>query len=392
MNFGRINEEFNRLMNRLSNVVASGPGYRNMQNYIRGLLGNAERKNGWQLSEYVGEKTPYALQQFLYKGRFSADELRDKQREYVIESIGSEDGILVVDETGFLKQGKESCGVKRQYSGTAGRIENCQIGVFLSYASEKGHCPIDRRLYMPKEWVDDEQRRKKAGVPEELTFKTKPEMALEMIQEATNANVPYNWVTGDSVYGDYTDIRTWLESRRKSYVLCLSGKAYVWRGYKQEKIGDIMKNLPEDGWFSASCGDGSKGARVYDWLSLPINPGTTEGFERSLLIRRSKSDPTDTRAYICFAPTETLKQKLAEVAGSRWTVETCFKESKSEVGLDQYEVRKYEAWYKHITLACIALAFLTVLSCKSLDTKNLQEHNPASSSLEEFKKGRNLHA
>ena len=142
MSFGNISNEFNGLMHRLSDVAASEPGFQNMQNYIRGLLGNAERKNGWQLSEYVGEETPYALQQFLYKGRFSADDLRDKQREYVVESIGSEDGILVVDETGFLKQGKESCGVKRQYSGTAGRIENCQIGVFLSYASEKGHCPI----------------------------------------------------------------------------------------------------------------------------------------------------------------------------------------------------------------------------------------------------------
>ena len=311
MNFGSINAEFIKMMNGLSGVVASEPGFQNMQNYIRGLLGNAERKNGWQLSEYVGEETPYALQQFLYKGRFCADKLRDGQR------------------------------------------------------------------------------RKKAGVPEGLTFKTKPEMALEMIREATNAGVPYKWVTGDSVYGNYTNIRTWLESQGKCYVLCLSGKAYVWRGWKQEKISGIMKNLPEEGWFGASCGDGSKGARVYDWLTLPINPGTTEGFERSLLIRRSKGDPTDQRAYVCFAPIETPRQRLAEVAGSRWTVETCFKEGKSEVGLDEYEVRKYEAWYKHITLACVALAFLTVLSCKSLDTKSLQQHNPAASSLKEFKKGRN---
>ena len=170
-------------------------------------------------------------------------------------------------------------------------------------------------------------------------------------------------------------------------MLCLSGKSYVLRGYKQEKVSSIIKNLPEEGWISASCGDGSKGARIYDWLTLPVNAGTTEGFECSLLIRRSKSDPTDVRAYVCFAPVETSLRKLTEVAGSRWTVETCFKESKSEVGLDEYEVRKYEAWYKHITLVCVALAFLTVLSCKSLDSKSLQEHNPESSSLEEFKKG-----
>ena len=244
---------------------------------------------------------------------------------------------------------------------------------------------------MPQEWIDDEQRRKKAGVPKELTFKTKPEMALEMLQEATNASVPYNWVTGDCVYGDFTDIRTWLESQRKSYVLCLSGKAYLWMGLKQEKVSTVLKNLPEEGWFTASCGDGSKGAGLYDWLTLTINPGIIDGFERLLLIRRSKSDPEEKRVYICFSPIETAKQRLVEVAGSRWTVETCFKEGKSEVGLDEYEVRKYEAWYKHITFACIALAFLTVLSRKSLDSKSLQDHSPSSLSLEDFKKGLNLH-
>ena len=176
-----VNKEYMNLMNRLSKVVASESGFKNMQNYLGGLLGNAERKNGWQMSEYLGASTPYALQQFIYRGRFNAGELRDKQREYVVENLGEEDGILVVDETGFLKQGKHSCGVKRQYSGTAGRIENCQIGVFLIYTGSKGHCPIDRRLYMPQEWIDDPVRRKKAGVPEALTFQTKPEMALEMI-------------------------------------------------------------------------------------------------------------------------------------------------------------------------------------------------------------------
>ena len=387
----KTNEEFNKLMHHISGVVPSEAGFRNMQNYLRGLLGNSERKNGWQMSEYIGANTPYALQQFLYRGRFSADELRDKQREYVIEHIGDEDGKLVLDETGFLKQGKHSCGVKRQYSGTAGRIENCQIGVFLSYAGSQGHCPIDRRLYMPSDWIDDQVRRKKAGVPKELTFQTKPQMALEMIKEATSAGVPYTWVTGDCVYGDYTDIRTWLENNQKCYVMCLSGKAHVWMGSKQYSISSILKNLQEEDWFEASCGDGSKGARVYDWQVIEINPGTVSGFKRSVLIRRSKTSPDDLRAYICFAPVDTTKQKLVEVAGCRWTVETCFKESKSEVGLDQYEVRSYDGWYKHITLACIAIAFLTVLSSHSLDTKTLQQHDPASSSLEEFKKGRNLH-
>ena len=382
--------EYNRMTYRLGKVFANELGFQNMQKYLRGLLGTAERKNGWQLAEYLGETTPYALQQFIYRGRYEANSLRDELRNYISENLGEEEGILVADETGFIKQGKKSCGVQRQYSGTAGRIENCQIGVFLTYASTKGHNPIDRRLYMPKEWMDDPERRKAAGVPEALKFQTKPQMALEMIQEATTANIPYKWVTGDCVYGDYTDIREWLEKNGKCYVMNVSGKSYVWRGFKQFSVSSILKNLPEEGWFEASCGDGSKGARVYDWLWLPINPGTIQGFERSLLIRRSKSDSDDLHAYICFASIGTPVQKLVEVAGSRWTVETCFKEGKSEVGLDQYEVRSYDGWYKHITFACLAIALITVLSGRSLDTKIMQEHSPASSSLETFKKGRNL--
>jgi len=382
--------EFNSLAMKLGTVFANEAGYQNMQKYLRGLLGSSERKNGWQMSEYLGASTPYALQQFLYRGRFSADGLRGKLREYVSENLGEETGVIVIDETGFLKQGKKSCGVKRQYSGTAGRIENCQIGVFLTYASTKGHSPIDRGLYMPQEWVSDAERCKKAGVPEGAEFKTKPQMALEMIKEATLAEVPYTWVTGDCVYGDYTDIRMWLEKNKKCYVMSVSGKAHVWRGHKQVPISSLLKNLPEEGWFEASCGNGSKGARLYGWLALPMNPGTTEGFERSILVRRSKSSPEKLRAYICFAPTGTPLQQLVETAGCRWTIETCFKESKSEVGLDQYEVRSYSGWYKHITLACIAMAFLSVLSSRSLDTKLIQQHSPISSSLDEFKKGRNL--
>ena len=238
--------------------------------------------------------------------------------------------------------------------------------------------------------MNDSERRKKAGVPETLSFQTKPEMALEMIQEATAAGVPYTWVTGDCVYGDFTEIRQWLENNGKCYVMNVSGKAYVWRGYKQESVGSILKNLPKEGWFEESCGSGSKGERIYDWLIVDINPGMIEGFKRSLLIRRSKSKPDELRAYICFAPINTPPKKLVETAGTRWTVETCFKESKSEVGLDQYEVRSYDGWNKHITLACFALAFLTILSCNSLDGNRIQEHNPATSSLEAFKKGRNL--
>ena len=377
------------LMSRVARVFQSEPSFANAKKYMLGLLSPIERKNGWQMSEAVGEATPYSIQQFLYRGGFSADKLRDRLRDYVNEKLGDEDGVLIPDETGFLKQGKMSCGVKRQYSGTAGRIENCQIGVFLTYASKKGHAPIDRRLYIPEDWFVDPERCRKAGIPEALTFQTKPQMALEMIQAATAAGVSYRWVTGDCVYGDYTEIRLWLEKNLKCYVMSVSGKAYVWRGHKQVSVSSIIKELPKENWLEASCGDGSKGARVYDWQSIAVNT-PAEGFMRCVLVRRSKTDPEDMRAYICFAPEGTPIEKLVQIAGIRWTVECCFAESKSEVGLDQYEVRSYSGWYKHITFACLALALLTILSCYSMDKLTIQQHNPSSSSLDEFKKGRGL--
>lgn len=378
------------LMNRIAKVFPSEPGFKTARKYIEGLISPIERKNGWQMAEAVGDTTPYALQQFLYRGQFNADGLRDGLRGYVNDQLGDEDGALIVDETGFLKQGKMSCGVKRQYSGTAGRVENCQIGVFLTYASEKGHAPIDRRLYIPQDWFNDPERCRKAGVPETVTFQTKPKMALEMIQEATAAGVSYRWVSGDCVYGDYRAIRLWLEEARKCYVLCVSGKEYIQNGWERVSVSSVLKDLDEDGWFEASCGEGSKGARIYDWQAIEIDTPAIEGWKRYLLVRRSKTNPDELRAYICFAPENTPIQKFVQVAGIRWTVECCFAESKSEVGLDQYEVRSYSGWYKHITFACLALALLTVLSCHSLDKLTIQQHNPSSSSLDAFKRGRGL--
>ena len=393
-----IEQEYNEVMKRIGKIFANESGYRNARNYIKGLLGSAERKNGWQLSEKIGETTPYKIQQFIYRGEYKADGIRDELRRYVGEKIGEGEGVMVVDDTGFIKQGKKSCGVQRQYTGTAGKICNCQIGVFLTYASSVGHSAIDRRLYIPKEWLADEERRTEAGVPKELKFQTKPEMALEMLQEATSAGMPYKWVTGDSAYGDYRGMRQWLEQNEKSYVLCVSVKETIWKESKKATVGNVLKNLPSKGWVEASCGDGSKGARIYDWLIVEIESDwrpaifgeAPEGWKRVMLVRRSKSDITDLQAYICYAPIDTPDSKLVEVAGTRWTVETCFKESKGEVGLDHYEVRSYDGWYKHITFSMIALALLTVLSANSFDTKSFQEHNPASSSLDDFKRGRNL--
>jgi SRSO17 transposase len=342
------------------------------------------------MAEALGDKTPYAIQQFIYRGKFSADELRDAGRSYIVEYLGDEDGVLVGDESGFIKKGDKSCGVARQYSGTAGRVENCQVGVFLSYASAKGHSLIDRRLYLPETWANESKRRRAAGVPEEVEFRTKPQLALRMIKEATEAGVPYRWFTGDCVYGDNRVIRGWLERNRKSYVVCLSRKEYIDAGGKYASIHEILKSLPLDGWFEASCGTGSKGARIYDWHLMEVSQPREEGFKRWLLVRKSKTDPGDMQAYLCFARADTLPEKLIQVAGVRWTVESCFEESKTEVGMDEYEFRSYDGWYRHITFSIIALALLTVLSIKSLDGKRFQEHDPSGSSLDAFKKGRNL--
>ena len=383
-------EEYIKLMNQLGRVFHGELGFKNAQKYIKGLLSPIERKNGWQLSEYLGETSPYKLQQFIYRGSYSANELRDILRKYIVDGLGEEEGVMVIDDTGFLKKGKKSCGVKRQYSGTAGKIENCQIGVFLTYASSKGHNPIDRRLYIPEEWMEDKDRLREAGVPDSVKFQTKPQMGLEMIQEATKAGVPYNWVTGDSAYGDYREIRHWLERNGKSYVMCVSGKEYIWLENKQVSVANVLKGLQEDAWFEANCGDGSKGPRIYDWQAFEIESfGRPEGWKRVMLVRGSKSDG-DLQAHICYAPVDTTDKKLIEIAGTRWTVETCFQESKSEVGLDHYEVRSYTGWYNHITFACIALALLTVLSSLSFDGKSMQQHDPGSSTLDEFKKKRGL--
>jgi len=296
----------------------------------------------------------------------------------------------VVDETGFLKQGKRSCGVKRQYSGTAGKVENCQIGVFLTYASHKGHTPIDRRLYIPKDWFDDKERCNKAGVPKTVKFQTKPEMALEMVKQATAAKICYSWVTGDCVYGDYDALRLWLEEQHKGYVFCVSGKEYLEFGGQRVSVGSILKTLKAERWFLASCGDGSKGVRVYDWQLLEVPTPSIDDWKRHLLVRKSKSSG-DLQAYVCFAPKEVSFQKLVWVAGVRWTVECCFAESKSLVGLDEYEVQSYFGWYKHITFACLAHALLTYLSSMSLGAGSFQQHVLLSCSLDGFKKKRGLH-
>jgi SRSO17 transposase len=322
---------------------------------MRGLLSPVERKNGWQLAEVNGAATPYGIQHLLGRARWDAEAVRNDLRAYLVEHMGAPQAVLGLDETGFLKKGQQSAGVARQYSGTAGRIENCQIGVFLAYASRQGHALLDCALYVPQAWTNDRARCAHAGLPEKHPFATKPQLARQLLKRAFDARVPAAWVTGDSVYGDDRRLRVWLEAQGHAYVMAVSGKEYVWRAGRQQQVKTILATLGTEGWYRLSAGDGTKGRRWYDWTWLPLVAPLQPDWRRWLLVRRSLSDPTELTAYVVFAPQATVLATGVGVAGCRWTVEQCFEEAKGEVGLDHYEVRSWTGWYRHITLAMWAL-------------------------------------
>jgi SRSO17 transposase len=328
--------------------------------YLAGLLGPVERRNGWQLAEQIGERTPDGVQRLLRTARWDADVVRDELRTYVVERLGDADAVLVIDETGFLKKGTKSVGVARQYSGTAGRIENCQIGVFLAYASERGHAFLDRALYLPEHWTTDRERRAAAGVPEIVAFATKPALARTMLGRAFAAGVLAAWVTGDSVYGSDSKLRTWLQAERRAYVLAVTGAHHIWDGGIQRRVDALVATLPEDVWHRLTVGAGSKGPRVFDWALARLPYETEPGFAQWLLVRRSVAEPEDFAYYRVFGPEAATVTDMARVAGTRWVIEEGFEQAKGEVGLDQYEVRRWDGWYRHITLCLLAHAFLAV--------------------------------
>jgi SRSO17 transposase len=361
--------------------------------YLRGLLSAAERKNSWQLAEVSGAATPYGFQHLLGRADWEPDAVRDGLRWYVLDHLRDPDAVLVIEETGFLKKGRHSAGVARQYSGPAGRIENCQIGVFLAYASRLGHALLDRELYLPKEWTDDRARCRQAGIPQDRRFATKPQLAQQMLARALGAGMPAQWVTGDSVYGEDRRLRMWLEGEKQAYVLAVSGKEYVWLGWQQRQVKTILARLPAEGWTRLSAGDGAKGPRWYDWRWLPLADPLEPGWRRWLLVRRSLNEPTELTAYVVVAPQETTLEEVVRVAGTRWTIESGFEEAKGEVGLDHYEVRSWTGWYRHITLAMWALAWLVVMRAGAMAVEALKKNlscPPGPSSLTAFKAGRGL--
>jgi SRSO17 transposase len=353
--------------------------------YLRGLLAPVARKNCWQLAEAMGQKNPQAMQRLLFGAEWDADAVRDELQVFVIERFGEADGIGIVDETGFLKKGTKSVGVKRQYCGTAGKIENCQIGVFLTYCSRRGYTFLDRRLYLPEEWCRDGERRREAHVPEEVVFQTKPQLAIQMLEHAWTRGVPMAWLTGDEIYGDDTKVRDRVAQARRKYVLAVSANTPVWResqpvvaplkgakgqprkeprlanGAKAwEPVSKVVAALPFQAWKRLAVGQGEKGPRLYDWARVRIfeKRGAVPGPQGWLLARRSIADPTELAYYLSNAPRRTSLRELAEVAGARWSIETTIEEGKGEAGLDEYEVRYWHSWHRHITLSLMAHAFL----------------------------------
>jgi SRSO17 transposase len=339
--------------------------------YLMGLLAPLERKNGWQLAEAAGDAAPDRMQRLLNRARWDARQVRADLRGYVAEHLGDPGGVLIVDETGFLKKGTKSAGVQRQYSGTAGRVENCQLGVFLAYASAAGRALIDAELYLPRSWASDQARCAEAGVPAGVGFATKPELARAMLSRVLDAGIPASWVTADEAYGQDHKFRVFLEQRRLGYVVAVPCSQSVGPGTGYGSTGSRADTLaaaaPAEAWKRLSAGDGAKGPRLYDWAlaTLPITREPSEGFGRWLLIRRSITDPAELAYYLCFGPTGTTFEQLVRVAGTRWAIEECFAAAKNETGLDHYQVRRYDAWHRHITLAMLAHAYLAVTAAAS---------------------------
>jgi SRSO17 transposase len=340
--------------------------------YLRGLLSPIERKNGWQLAEEAGERTPDGMQRLLSTAEWDAGAVRDDLVAYVVEHLADSGAILVLDETGFLKKGTKSAGVQRQYTGTAGKRENCQIGVFVTYATPQAHVLVDRELYLPQSWTSDPVRCQEAGIPAGRAFATKPELARTMLERLQVAGLPAAWVTGDTVYGGSPALRTWLQKRRQPYVLAIAANDGVDLPYGDstmhvlpEEIAQYALDPPE--WRRLSAGEGAKGPRLYGWALVPLAAPSASGFEQALLIRRPLEAPDDLEQlayYLTFAPVGTPIETLVAVAGQRWNVEEDFEHAKGEVGLDHYEVRHWIGWYRHITLAMLALAYLAVVRAR----------------------------
>jgi SRSO17 transposase len=353
-------EAFNEMFAQVAGVFGNSSVRRHGRWYALGLLSHQQRKNSWWLAEFAGDVSPDGMQRLLNFSPWDEDAARDALARYVARRMGHAAAVLAVDETGFLKKGRMSAGVARMYTGTAGRIENCQIGVFTAYVTpDGGRALIDRELYLPEGWTSDRDRCRKAGISDDIAFATKPELARKMIERVVRAGIPFSWVTADEAYGGNPKLRTWLEEQGIPYVMAVSCDAMIPAAAGSKRADALAALVPKGGWQRLSCADGSKGPRLYDWALIG-----TKSPRHHLLVRRSLR-PDDKGVlelafFRCWSPRPVILSELAAVAGARWGVEDCFAEAKNEAGLDHYQVRKYRAWYRHATLSMLAHAFLAV--------------------------------
>jgi SRSO17 transposase len=356
--------------------------------YLQGLLSPIERKNGWQLAEAAGEANPYGYQELLSRAHWDADAVRDDLLDLVRENLADPTAVVVIDETGFVKKGTKSVGVAPQYSGTVGKIGNCQIGVFLAYASPKGQVLMDREIYLPREWTDDRKRCEEAGVPEEVEFATKIVLARRMLERVLEHHLPCAWVTADCVYGDDYHLRRFLSEHHIPYVLAVHPQNQIRMG-----LYEGFASVRMDEWFARKhSGWGSKGPRWFDWGWRKMDGDVPEGWQAWIVARRSINDPTEVVYHRVCAPKKTTLQQIVEAAGQRWKVEEAIERAKGECGLDQYEVRSWTGWYRHMTLSLLAQLCATLMmdQANAEPEKKAWEPKPGPSSLQHFKFQRGL--
>jgi SRSO17 transposase len=399
----RWSDDFTAFHARFADIFGRKEPRAQAAKYLRGLMATGERGSTWQIAEATGERIPDAMQRLLYRVDWDADVARDRLQSFVIDVFGEPDAIGVVDETGFLKKGTASVGVQRQYSGTAGRIENCQIGVFLSYASSHGQVFLDRRLYLPKSWCTDKERCQCAKIPDAIIFQTKDQLAQAMLEHAWAQGVPMRWVTGDEVYGDAAALRDSITAHGRLYVLAVRSNVVVWLRRPQMvdppqkrygppatalvlapdapsllPVAAVVATWPESIWQRLSLADGEKGPLTYDWAcQRVVEPrDSLPGPDGWLLARRSISDPTETAYYLSNAPGSTPLETMAGVGSTRHTVEQCIEEGKGEAGLDAYQIRHWPSWHRHITLAMMAHAWLASIRDKDAQKGGVRRSSP----------------
>jgi SRSO17 transposase len=362
-------EEFQAGFARIAGRFARVEPRRRARLFLLGLLSDVDTRSCWQLAEQAGDRTPHRMQRLLGEAVWDADKVRDDVRQYAVDELGDPGAVLILDDTGDLKAGVHTIGVQRQYTGTAGRIENAQVAVFLAYASRHGYTLIDREIYLPRCWSDDPARLAGAGVPASVRFATKITLARRMLARALDAGAPAAWCTADEFYGGDRALRRDLQARDLGYVLAVARNHRVTAcpAIGPQRVDQVVAGLSSRAWNRYSAGEGAKGAREYDWAWVAITPPDDEpAGHHAVLVRRSLTDG-ELAFYRCWSPTPVGLPTLVRVAGTRWCIETCFQTAKGAVGLDEHQVRRWDSWYRYTTLVMLAHAILTVIAARERD-------------------------